>query len=66
MRMSERRNIVSVSWSDHLIFGEGDGKLATIEALTNPYTGNILSGMQLTFGPKTLIYSNGGIFLENT
>jgi hypothetical protein len=34
MRMSEGRNIVSVSWSDHLIFGEGDGKLATIEALT--------------------------------
>ena len=34
MRMSERRNIISVSWSDHLIFGEGDGKLATIESLT--------------------------------
>jgi len=33
MRASGRRNIVSVSWSDHLIFGEGDGKLATIEAL---------------------------------
>jgi hypothetical protein len=34
MRTSERSNIVSVSWSDHLIFGEGDGKLSTIEALT--------------------------------
>ncbi|MGD8800850.1 MAG: hypothetical protein PVJ44_20200 [Desulfobacterales bacterium] len=31
--MSEGRNIVSVSWSDHLVFGQGDGKLATIEAL---------------------------------
>ncbi len=26
-------NIVSVSWSDHLVFGEGDGRLNTIEAL---------------------------------
>jgi hypothetical protein len=34
MGTSERRNIISVSWSDHLIFGEGDGKLATIESLT--------------------------------
>jgi hypothetical protein len=34
MVTSERSNIVSVSWSDHLIFGEGDGKLSTIEALT--------------------------------
>jgi hypothetical protein len=33
MRASKRRNIVSVSWSDHLIFGEGDGKLHTIAAL---------------------------------
>jgi hypothetical protein len=30
----KKRNIASVSWSDHLIFGEGDGKLATIDALT--------------------------------
>jgi hypothetical protein len=34
MRASGRGNIVSVSWSDHLIFGERDGKLSTIEALT--------------------------------
>jgi hypothetical protein len=33
MRASERRNIVSVSWSDHLVFGEAHGRLATIEAL---------------------------------
>lgn len=33
MRMSEGRNIVSVSWSDHLVFGEADGRLVTIEAL---------------------------------
>lgn len=26
-------NIVSVSWGDHLVFGEGDGRLATPEAL---------------------------------
>jgi hypothetical protein len=26
--------MVSVSWSDHLIFGEGDGKLDTVAALT--------------------------------
>jgi hypothetical protein len=26
-------NIVSVSWSDHLIFGEGDGRLDTVDAL---------------------------------
>ena len=26
-------NIISVSWSDHLIFGEGDGRLNTIDAL---------------------------------
>jgi len=29
----ERRNIVSVSWGDHLTFGEGDGRLATPDAL---------------------------------
>ncbi|MHC4385931.1 MAG: glycoside hydrolase family 10 protein [Planctomycetota bacterium] len=34
MGTAEQRNIISVSWSDHLIFGEGDGKLATIGALT--------------------------------
>jgi hypothetical protein len=34
MGTAEQRNIISVSWSDHLIFGEGDGKLATIDALT--------------------------------
>ena len=33
MKAPERRNIVSVSWSDHLIFGEGDGRLHTIVAL---------------------------------
>lgn len=27
------RNIVSVSWGDHLMFGEGDGRLANPEAL---------------------------------
>jgi hypothetical protein len=26
-------NIASVSWPDHLVFGEGDGRLATVEAL---------------------------------
>jgi hypothetical protein len=30
---AEQSNIVSVSWSDHLVFGTEDGKLATIEAL---------------------------------
>jgi len=29
----ELRNIVSVSWGDHLTFGEGDGRLATLGAL---------------------------------
>ena len=29
----EPSNVVSVSWGDHLIFGEGDGRLATLEAL---------------------------------
>lgn len=33
MQTSERRNVVSVSWGDHLIFGEGDGRLHTMEAL---------------------------------
>jgi hypothetical protein len=33
MRKSELRNIVSVSWSDHLVFGEGDGRLTTVKAL---------------------------------
>jgi hypothetical protein len=33
MGSSDQRNIVSVSWSDHLIFGEGDGRLHTVEAL---------------------------------
>ena len=34
MRTSERGNIVSVSWSDHLIFGEGDGRLHSLAALS--------------------------------
>jgi len=29
----EQGNIVSVSWGDHLTFGEGDGRLATLGAL---------------------------------
>jgi hypothetical protein len=29
----EQRNVVSVSWGDHLTFGEGDGRLASLEAL---------------------------------
>jgi hypothetical protein len=33
MKMSGRRNIASVSWSDHLIFGESDGRLHTDAAL---------------------------------
>ena len=33
MKKSARRNIVSVSWSDHLIFGEGDGRLKTETSL---------------------------------
>ena len=33
MRTSERPNIVSVSWGDHLIFGEGDGRLHKTAAL---------------------------------
>ena len=33
MRKSELRNIVSVSWGDHLVFGEADGRLATVQAL---------------------------------
>jgi hypothetical protein len=33
MRISEPRNIASVSWGDHLVFGEGDGRLNTVVAL---------------------------------
>jgi hypothetical protein len=33
MGTSERCNVVSVSWSDHQIFGEGDGRLHTVDAL---------------------------------
>ena len=33
MANSAQRNIVSVSWSDHLVFGDGDGRLNTIDAL---------------------------------
>ncbi len=33
MNPAKNRNIVSVSWGDHLIFGEGDGRLDTIPAL---------------------------------
>jgi hypothetical protein len=29
----QRGNIASVSWPDHLVFGEGDGRLATIDAV---------------------------------
>jgi hypothetical protein len=29
----EQRNVVSVSWGDHLTFGEGDGRLATLDAV---------------------------------
>ena len=29
----EQRNIASASWSDHLVFGEGDGRLDTVPAL---------------------------------
>jgi len=29
----EQCNIVSISWGDHLTFGEGDGRLASLEAL---------------------------------
>ncbi|MGD9150576.1 MAG: hypothetical protein PVG40_09790 [Desulfobacterales bacterium] len=35
MGRSESGNIVSVSWSDHLIFGAGDGRLKTVAALNN-------------------------------
>jgi hypothetical protein len=28
-----QRNVVSVSWGDHLTFGEGDGRLATLDAV---------------------------------
>jgi len=33
--MVHNGNIASVSWGDHLIFGEGDGRLSTPEALRN-------------------------------
>jgi hypothetical protein len=33
MQTSEHPNIVSVSWSDHLVFGEGDGRFETLPAL---------------------------------
>ena len=33
MQKSKPVNIVSVSWGDHLIFGEGDGRLETVPAL---------------------------------
>jgi hypothetical protein len=33
MKPFEPSNIVSVSWSDHLVFGEGDGRLTTVKAL---------------------------------
>ena len=29
----EQRNVVSVSWGDHMTFGEGDGRLATLDAV---------------------------------
>ena len=31
--MAPRQNIISVSWGDHLIFGHGDGRLATPDAV---------------------------------
>ena len=31
--MAAGGNIASISWPDHLVFGEGDGRLATVEAL---------------------------------
>jgi len=33
MQYPKKPNIVSVSWGDHLIFGEGDGRLETVSAL---------------------------------
>ena len=33
MQNSKTPNIVSVSWGDHLIFGEGDGRLETVDTL---------------------------------
>ena len=32
-QMMKTPNVVSVSWGDHLTFGEGDGRLATLVAL---------------------------------
>ena len=31
--MNAHRNIASASWPDHLVFGEGDGKLDTVDAV---------------------------------
>ena len=33
MTTAERPNIANVSWGDHLVFGKGDGRLATVDAL---------------------------------
>jgi hypothetical protein len=33
MNATQNRNIVSVAWSDHIIFGEGDGRLDTVPTL---------------------------------
>ncbi len=33
MAAVENKNIVSVSWGDHLVFGEGDGRLDSVAAL---------------------------------
>ena len=33
MTALENKNIVSVSWGDHLVFGEGDGRLASVAAV---------------------------------
>jgi hypothetical protein len=30
---AKTNNIVSVSWSDHLVFSEGDGRLHTLDAV---------------------------------
>lgn len=33
MAALENKNIVSVSWGDHLVFGEGDGRLDSVDAV---------------------------------
>ena len=33
IKLKNNRNIASVSWSDHLVFGEDDGRLLTPGAL---------------------------------